>query len=96
MSPVLGGEGTDLFPTYPGHTVREHRKEPEWLEGFRFPDYRAPGLVLLALLGIRPGWSVLRPGSWARDASLLVGLAILAVMLTRIYVTTSAPLRCGR
>ena len=60
-----------------------------WLRGSPFPDYRLPGLFLLAVLGAVPLWvaaRVWRRRAWAWPAALMVGLVLLAWLVVEIRV----------
>jgi hypothetical protein len=61
----------------------------DWLQGSPFPDYRLPGLFLLAVLGAVPLWvaaRVWRRRAWAWPGALMVGLVLLAWLVVEIRV----------
>lgn len=66
----------------------------EWLTGSPFADYLVPGVVLLTVLGIGPlvvAYGVWTRRSWARGASLLVGVALLVWIGVEIAVIGYQP-----
>jgi uncharacterized BrkB/YihY/UPF0761 family membrane protein len=58
-----------------------------WLDGTPFEDYRAPGLILLVVLGLGPLAAcvgVWTQRSWGWIASLAVGVALLVWIMVQI------------
>jgi hypothetical protein len=84
VSGLAGGLALTLDPT--GDAIGLPRV---WLEGSPFPDYRVPGLFLLAVLGAAPLWVAARVWqrkAWAWPGALMVGLVLLAWLLVEIRV----------
>lgn len=93
-SGLLGGLGLVLDPT--GGVVG---LPLEWLRGSPFGGYRAPGLVLLAVLGIGPLgvlYGLWTRRSWARIGALAVGFALvvwIGVQVAMIGYRSDLPLQ---
>lgn len=66
----------------------------EWLEGSPFHDYRLPGLVLLAALGVFPvvvSWGLWNRQAWARLGSVVVGVALTGWIAVEVLVVGYQP-----
>jgi hypothetical protein len=89
LSGLAGGFGLVADPSGAAVGIPLH-----WLGGSPFPDYRIPGAILFAVLGLGPlavAWAVLRRASWARTASVLVGAALLVWIAVEILVIGYQP-----
>jgi hypothetical protein len=66
----------------------------EWLEGSPFRDYRLPGLVLLAALGVFPvvvSRGLWKQQAWARLGSVVVGVALTGWIAVEVLVVGYQP-----